>query len=316
MGAGTPYITVPMLLNAPTGASWDIIPEPDSDTESQFAELTNVCWRATSVVDTYCNQVLRATVDTEELTGPGSPRVGTVPGTAIGRLVMRRWPVTQILAVQTSPTRSFPRSWSTVPSGMYDIEHPLINSLTDTASATAPDGGWSIQVAPGYIPPLTPRTRNSTRVMVSYTNGWPHTSLTQPAAAGATVLHVDDVTGWAGANGFVYDGANTEPVSILSASATTPLALPNGVGTAQTGPGTITLSAGLANPHALGAVVSSLPANVIWAAALAAASQALEAGITGLTVAATPGAESEGGHGVEDLVTEYEVLLQPFRRIA
>lgn len=311
----TSYITVPMLLNAPTGASWEVIPEPDSDTEAQFAELTNVCWRANSIIDTYCNQVLRATVDTEQLTGPGSPRVGMVPGTGIGRLVMRRWPVTQILAIQTSPTRSFPRAWSTVPAGMYDIEHPLINSLTDTASATAPDGGWSIQVAPGYIPPLTPRTRNSMRVMVSYTNGWPHTSLTQPAAAGSTVLHVDDVTGWAGANGFVYDGAVTEPVSVLSASATTPLTLPNGVGTAQTGPGTITLSTGLANPHAASAVVSSLPANVIWAAALAAASQALEAGITGLVIG-TAGSVSEGGHAVEDLVTEYEVLLQPFRRIA
>jgi hypothetical protein len=280
-----------------------------------LAEINNVVWRATSILDTYCNQVLRATVDTEILTGPGS-RVGLVPGTDITRLVMKRWPVTQILAVQTSPARSFPRVWSTVPTGMYDIEHPLINSLTDTASATTPDGGWSIQVAPGYIPPRWQCGRNSTRVMASYTNGWPHSSLTQAAAQGATVLHVDDVTGYAGANAFVYDGAVTEPVSVSSVAATNPLALPNGVGTAQTGPGTITLSTGLANPHAVGAVVSSLPANVIWAAALAAAAQALEAGITGLVVQSVSGATGEGGHGVEDLVTEYEVLLQPFRRIA
>lgn len=315
MAQSTPYITPEVLLNAPTGASWEIVPEPGADSEAQAAELTAICWRATSIVDTYCNQVLRATVDTEPLTGPGA-RVGLIPGTDITRLVMKRWPVTQILAIATSPARSFPRVWSVVPTGQYDIEHPLINSLTDTASATTPDGGWSIVVAPGYVPPRWQCGRNSTRVQVSYTNGWPHTSLTQPAAAGATVLHVDDVTGFAGAQAFVYDGAVTEPVAVLSATATTPLQLPNGVGTAQTGPGTITLATGLANPHGTGVVVSSLPANVIWAAALAAASQALEAGITGLTVASTPGAESEGGHGVEDLVTEYEVLLQPFRRIA
>lgn len=311
----TPYITVAMLLNAPTGASWEIVPEPDADTEAQFAELTNVCWRATSIIDTYCNQVLRGTVDTEQLTGPGSPRVGLVPGTDITRLILKRWPVTQILAVATSPSRSFPRAWSLVPAGMYDIEHPLINSLTDTASATTPDGGWSVQVAPGYIPPLR-CGRNSSRIEVSYVNGWPHTSLTAAASIGDTVLHVDDVTGFAGAQAFVYDGGITEPVAVLSVAATTPLVLPNGAGTAQTGPGTVTLATGLANPHAAGVVVSSLPANVLWAAALAAASQALEAGITGLVVAATPGTESEGGHGVEDLVTEYEVLLQPFRRIA
>lgn len=310
----TPYITVPMLLNAPTGAPWEVIPEPEADTEAQFAELTNVCWRATSIIDSYCNQVLRATVDTDPLTGPGSPRVGSVPGTDITRLVLKRWPVTQILAIQTSSSRSFPRVWSTVPAGQYDIEHPLINSLTDTASATVPDGGLTIEVAPGCIRPLS-CGRNSTRILVSYTNGWSHASLTQPAAQGASVLHVDDVTGWAGAQGFVYDGAVTEPVSVLSVSATTPLQLPNGVGTAQAGPGTVTLSQPLVNPHAVGAVVSSLPASVIWAAALAASAQALEGGITGFTVQTMPGSVSEGGHGVEDLVTEYEVLLQPFRRI-
>lgn len=315
MPIGTPYCTPAMLLNAPTGASWEIVPEPGADSEARLAELTNIAWRATSVVDTYCQQELRATVDTEELTGPGQ-RVGLVPGTDIARLVMKRWPVTQILAVQTSSIRSFPRAWSLVPSGMYDVEHPLINSLTDTASATTPDGGWSIQVAPGYIPPWWQCGRNSTRVMVSYTNGWPHTSLTQAATQGATVLHVDDVTGFAGANAFVYDGATTEPVSVLSAAATTPLQLPNGAGTAQTGPGTITLASGLSNPHGAGVVVSSLPANVLWATACAAASQVLEAGITSISIANVQGATSEGGKGVEDLITEYEVLLQPFRRIA
>lgn len=310
----TPYITVPMLLNAPTGVAWSLIPEPKSGgTPAQIAEVTNLCWRATSIVDTYCNQVLRATVDNEFLVGPGLPRVGVQRDTCNGMLVMRRWPVTQVLAIQTALSRSFPRVWSTVPAGQYEVEHPLINQYTDSASATLPDGGSQVTVAPGYI---TDRYgRGGQRILVSYTNGWPHASLTAAATAGATTVSVDDVTGFAGASAFAYDGAQTEPVAVTAVSATTPMQLPNGAGTAQTGPGTVTLSAPLANAHAAGTVVSALPANVLWATVLAAAAQALESGITSVSIQSLPGAESSSGHGVSELTTEYEVLLEPFRRI-
>jgi hypothetical protein len=310
---GTPYITPDMVSNSPTGVSWQIIPQPDSDSVAQLAELTNICWRATSIVDTYCNQVLRSTVDNEQLTGPGAPRVGIQRGGSNGLLVMSRWPVTEVLAIQTSPNRSWPRSWSTVPAGQYEVEHPLINLYTDAASATGPDGGASIVVAPGYIPPLS-LGRNSTRVLVSYNNGWPHTSLTAAAVAGDTVLHVDDVTGFTGVSAFAYDGSFTETLSVLSVAANAPLNLPNGVGTAQTGAGTVTLSSPLANPHDIGVCVSALPANVIWAAALAASAQALEAGITSISVQNISGSLTEGGHGVADVQTSYEWLLEPFMR--
>jgi hypothetical protein len=42
----------------------------------------------------------------------------------------------------------------------------------------------------------------------------------------------------------------------------------------------------------------------------------LEAGITSISIDTMPGSVSEGGKGVEDLITEYEVLLAPFRRVA
>lgn len=313
MPTGTPYITPDMVSNSPTGVSWQIIPQPDSDSVAQLAELTNICWRATSIVDTYCNQVLRSTVDNEQLTGPGAPRVGIQRGSSNGLLVMSRWPVTEVLAIQTSQNRSWPRSWSTVPAGQYEVEHPLINLYTDAASATGPDGGASIIVAPGYIPSLS-LGRNSTRVLVSYNNGWPHSSLTAAAVAGDTVLHVDDVTGFTGVSAFAYDGSFTETLSVLSVAATVPLNLPNGVGTAQTGAGTVTLSSPLANPHAAGVCVSALPANVIWAAALAASAQALEAGITSISVQNISGSLTEGGHGVADVQTSYEWLLEPFMR--
>lgn len=309
----TPYITPGMLTNAPTGVSWKIIPAPKASDQEQLAGVTNICWRATSTVDTYCNQVLRATVDTEQLQGPGNVRVGVQRDTGNGILIMRRWPVTDVLAIQTAAAASFPRVWSTVPSGKYAVAHPLINMQTDTASATSPDGAMSVLVAPGYI--TWNQGRNGLLAMVSYTNGWPHTSLTQPAAAGATVLTVDDVTGWAGATSFAYDGANTEAISVQSVSATNPLPLPNGVGTAQSGPGTITLNSPLTYAHAVGVVVSSLPATVLWATVLAAAAEVLESGNTAITVENLPGSLSTGGTGVADLVGEYKRLLNPFQRI-
>lgn len=265
------------------------------------------------MVDTYCQQVLRATVDNEQMTGPGSPRVGVEQGSGNGVLVMRRWPVIQVLAIQTARNNVFPRVWSTIPAGLYEPAHPLINQYSDSASATMPDGAQKIYVAPGYLD--WRYGRNGYRILPSYTNGWPHTSLTASAAAGATTVAVDDVTGWAGASGFVYDGLTTETVTVTSVSAATPQALPNGVGTAQTGPGTLTLSSSLAYNHVPGVMVSALPANAIWATVLATVCQALESGIDAITIQNLPGSQTVGGHGVQELEKQWQELLCPYRRV-
>lgn len=310
----TPYITVSMLMDAPTGLAWSLIPKPRATSKEVEAEVTNIAFRATSIVDTFCNQTLRSTVNTEDFAGPGAPRMSVQQDTGNGILIMRRWPVTQILAVQTALNRQFPRRWSVVPAGQYDIEHPLINIATDTAAADGPDGGSSILVAPGYI--TGRHGRNGMRAMVSYTNGWPHAGLTGTVTAGTQTLAVDDVTGWEGASGLLYDGGSTEQVSVLAVAANSPLALPNGAGYADAGPGTLMLTAPLAFTHTQGTVVSALPANVLWATVLACATQALESGIDSITIQTVSGTETTGGHGVEELQMQYELLLQPFRRIA
>jgi hypothetical protein len=293
--------------------SWRIIPKPGATSKEIEAEVSNILWRSTSIVDTFCAQTLRSTVNTEDISGPGAPRMGVQQGTGNGILITRRWPVTEVLAVQTSMNRVFPRQWTLVPPGLYDIEHPLINVATDTASVDGPDGGWKILVAPGFI---TDRYgRNGLRALVSYTNGWPHTSLTATGSAGAMTLTVDDVTGWAGASGFVYDGGSTEQVAVSSVAADSPLPLPNGAGFAQTGPGTVSLTAPLVFTHTQGVVVSALPANVLWATVLACATQALESGIDSITIQSVSGSESSSGHGVDELQAQYELLLDPFRRV-
>lgn len=307
----TPYITPAVLVSAPTGASWDIIPSPGAAVQDTDAELTNVCWRATSYIDSHANQVLRATADTEYLDGPGQPRCSIDPHTGNGVLQMRRWPVTQVLAVQTSPARAFPRVWTPAEPGRWDIRHPLIYS-GDSASATAPDGGWTIDLAPDILT----RGRGGQRVQVSYVNGWPHTSLTAPAPAGATTLTVDDVTGWAGASGFVYDGANTETLSVTDVEAAVPLVLPNGAGVAQAGPGTVTLASGLAFAHDTEAVVSALPANVMLAAVWAAAGQALQAGVDAIAIQSIAGQHIESGGSGLDMLAEACKLVDRYLRIA
>jgi hypothetical protein len=255
---------------------------------------------------------LRSTADTEFFTGPGQPRCNQDRNTGNGVLQVRRWPVTQVLAIQTSKARSFPRAWSPVPAGQWDIRHPLIASA-DSASATAPDGGWTIDVAPGYI--NWAYGRAGLRVQCSYVNGWPHTALTANSLAGATSLSVDDVTGWAGAQGFCYDGASTEQMSATAVAAASPLVLPNRAGTAQAGLGTITLSSPLTFPHAAGTVVSALPATVQDAVILLACSRVLEAGIDSIIIQTLPGGHSSAGMDSEALATEAELILDHFMRV-
>lgn len=324
MGLGTSYITPQMLTNAPTGVSWSIIPFAKASTAQQAAEQTAICWRATSAVDSFCHQPLRSTADTEFLNGPGQPRCNVDRDTGAGVLNMKRWPVTEVLAIQVSPARAFPRTWTPVPAGQWDIRHPLIYS-GDSASATAPDGGWTIDVAPGWIgcspygrTPAGGFTgaggRGGQRVQVSYVNGWPHTSLTANAEQGATTLDVDDVTGWTSASGFAYDGSGTEPLTGGSVAATSPLVLPNDAGTAEAGPGTITLTSPLAYPHEQGTVISALPGAVIEATILAAAAQALEGGIDAITIQTISGQKSSSGFDIDSLTKQYQAKLAYYRR--
>lgn len=308
----TPYVTPAMLTNAPTGVSWQIIPSPRATADAQLAEQTNICWRATSMVDTICNQVLRATVDNEYLLGPGEPRVGVDRATGNTRLVMRRWPVTDVLGVQVA-ANTFPRVWSSVPAGLYEPERPLLNAFTDSAAATAPDGGSSILLAPGYVDWC--RGRAGYRVLVSYVNGWPHSSLTAPAQVGDLTVEVDDVTGFTGAVTVAYDGAATEQVAVASVAATRSVPLPNGAGTAQTGPGVLTLASPLTKAHAAGVVVSALPGNVIWATVLAAAAQALESGIVSVTIQNVSGKEASTDTSIEDMRKQVAALLNGYGRV-
>lgn len=309
----TPYLSVAMLNAASTGIPWNLIPDINADELAKAAEQTNILSRATSVVDTYCHQPLRAVLSNEPLSGPGMPRFGYLPGTNVPQLAMRRWPITEVLAVQFSKMRDFPRVWSALAPNQYEIEYPVIDLLSYPGSPTAPDGGYTILLAPDAIPARS--ERGSLRAMVSYNNGWPHASLTAPVEAGTSVLQVDDVTSWAGVAGVCYDGSSTEDIWVTSAAAIAPVELPNGVGTAQTGPGSITLSSPLGYNHDAGVVVSALPASAQLATIYACVLQALDSGVEAITAEVLSGSVTNSGNGTAWIAKEFMRLLNDFRRV-
>lgn len=279
-----------------------------TDAQKQ-AEQLNICMRSTAMVDTYCNQPLRATLDTEFQSGPDY-RITVQSGTGNGRVILQRWPVLSIQSVQVSPN-TFPRQFTTVPANCYDIEHPVIGLYGTSAASGAGEGAQSILLAPGWV--TWWNGRNGFWVKTTYINGWPHTSLTQAANIGDMSLHVDDCTGWAtvsetlgstGVTGVIYDNGAQEVAKATATSATA-------------GPGTVTLASPLIYPHAAGTLYTSLPASVIQAAILYSTAQALTRGATATTVQTIPGGGSGGGggKGAADVAGEAELLLDPYRRV-
>ncbi|RPE39748.1 hypothetical protein EDD90_2765 [Streptomyces sp. Ag109_O5-1] len=303
----TPYITPAMLTSRPAGISWAVVPTLNADTAAQQAQLEQVCWVATSVLDTYCRQPLRATVKTDTRPGPGMPRVAMDRATGAGILVTEHRHVTDTVALALAPARTYPAAWSVIPLGQYRPRHPV---FPGAGLSTGPVGGHTVDVAPGHIDARW--GRGGWLVQLSYISGWPHTSLTAAAKAGDTQISVDDVTGWAqGWSGMAYDGPATEQVTAPTATATTPLVLPNGAGTVHSGPGTVTLAAPLTQPHPAGTVVSALPADVVHAAVLAATVQALET----IDAIATQSLSGELAGGTGALATEVEMILDDYRRV-
>ena len=124
---------------------------------------------------------------------------------------------------------------------------------------------------------------------------------------------MDDCTGWAvtapyggniGATGVIYDAGGQEVIHVTTASATQ-------------GPGTLTLAAPLANAHAAGVMVSTLPQSAIMAVIWYACSVALTRGATATSNREIPasGASTTGPKSPEDCAAEAERSLDVFRRI-
>ncbi len=280
-----------------------------------------MCGRATSRVDGYINQILRATADVELVHGPdyrvtvGPASGGSFPtpywgnsGATNARIILSRWPVLQVTGVKTCPSNVWPRSWTSVPSGFFEPEVPSLGVYGSIAPGGSAEGGQAILVGGGYINRCL--GRNGWAIEVSYVNGYPHCSLTSAVAAGDATIPVNDCTGWAitnyygtytGATGRVVDSGQQEAIHVTAASVTA-------------GPGTLTLSSPLGYPHQAGTLVTTLPASVEQACIYFATAEALTRGATSTTIHAVGGAAQSSDSGARALIEEGELLVHAFRR--
>jgi hypothetical protein len=307
VGPLTPYCTPELLTQAPTGITWSSIP-PGKDVSigQKIAEQSNICARATGMVDDACHQPLRATTDTIILYGPGV-RVGAM-GNGPAVLIAKRWPVLEILSVQVA-RNCLPYVWVPVPADLYQPQNPVSGLYGSIAPTAAAEGGQGILISDQYV--NWRYGRNGLAIQVQYVNGWPHCGLTSAVTLGATSLSVDDCTAWAitspltgytGATGTVYDAGNQEVIQVTGASATS-------------GPGTLTLAAPLQAAHAAGTMVSTMPANVGWAAIMFCVSQALARGATSTTVHQIPGGPGGKSAGPKEWADCAKAMLGDYARI-
>lgn len=297
-----------MLIDAPTGMPWDQVPLPTSDLQQQLAEQTNIAWRATGEVDSFCNQPLRATLDIEEEIGPDY-RITVRNGLA--SMLVSRWPVIDIIGGQVAYAAVLPPVWSPIAGNQMRTRTNISSPYGTSAPGADAAGPAQIDIAGGMVSWCS--GREAYRLQIAYTNGWPHSSLVSDVETGVTELPVDDVTAYRGASAFVYDGASTEVVQVLSVVADMPVTT---MGVAvPVGPGTVTLAAPTAFAHTAGIVVSAMPQVVFWAAILLAAAEVMTEGAVSYSIQSVRGSTGSTDHDQEGLRKMAHTLLKPYRRV-
>lgn len=308
-----PYLGVQELLDAPTGIDWTSIPKRGASADAQRAEQVLHCHRVSDRMDELAGQNLMATVDTEEQQGPDF-WLTVDNSTGEGRLVCSRWPILQIVSGQWAPAASYSASgppWQPIQTWQMRTESPLLGELGSLAPGASAAGPNAIRFAPGIVD--WSNGRRGCRIQTTYLNGWPNaviqasTAKPNGPATGDTTVHVDDITGWTGVAGRIYDGASTE---LITASSITP-----DTAGATSGAGLLNLTAALTFAHAPGVRVSAMPATLQWAGLLLATAMALTRGATAIAAQSVRGTIAGSGRSIEDLMVEAETILVPYGRV-
>lgn len=283
----TPYLTLDEFKNAPTAIDIDNLVFNSQDPDVQDAELSNVIARASSWVDTYCNQVLAATTEQEQQ----RTRINA-DGTI--RLHPRYNPIIALTSFQ------------------YGNPSNQLQTLSDCSIAWIEDSEiivpyanlsltYSSQGALQFGFPTSPRVE--TYIKYSYVAGYANTTIIT-ATAGQTSLTVASGTGiTAGLTLKIYDGYSSEFVTVDS--------------TYTFGSTTIPLTNALVNTHTTGISISALPPAVKEATILATTAMLKVRGDNAMVMSistsagqAVPGADKIGS----DMALAQE-LLMPYRRV-
>ena len=272
-----PYITAAEYMASPTGVNVSQL-VPRGTPEQNDDALRIVIERASSYADTFCRQVLAATLDTQS----GRYRIQR---TGFLQIPAERSPIIAVNSIKVGFTPSsltdigtYENVWIDRKVVSFPIQtvkmQPLVNSLYTDGRAYA---------------------------VMTYVNGYANTLTTASATAGATSLTVDSTLGVVpGMELSIYDPAVTETVTVVSVTDTT-----------------ITIAAPLQFNHATGVSVSCLPPAVKQAVVLLASALIKTRGSEAIvmnSMRATPSQTntSESG-GYEEIVLAKE-LLQPYVR--
>jgi hypothetical protein len=283
----TPYITIAEYKAAPTAIDYDNLVADSTNAAVQDAELKNAIARGSSWIDTFCNQPLGANTVTEQQRSRLRPD---------GFLAIhpRYNPVVAVTSL----------SYGITPTQMVSLPDPSVGWVEDqqyVVPYTQANISYSSEGPLQFGLPAIPRAQ--VFCQYTYINGYANTVLAANANAAATTITVANPIGiTAGSSMTIYNGANTETVTVASTysfgSATVPLVAP--LGFAQTS----------------GVGISALPPAVKEAAILATTAMIKVRGDYSLTmqVSNQAGQASVNADGTGDLNLAKE-LLQPYRRI-
>jgi hypothetical protein len=285
----TPYLTLQEYKNAPTAIDIDNLVFNNIDPEAQDNELTNVIARASSWIDTYCNQILGATEETESqrtrISSDGyikwHPRYN--PVIALTHLEYGN-PSTNLITAQDVSSAWIEDQQILYPyasvSSLYTSQGPLQFGMPYTSGITV------------YI-------------KYKYINGYVNTTI-DTAVALATSLTVTSGLGIvAGQQLKIYDGIYSETVTVANSYVF--------------GSNTVPLTAPLLYSHQQGVSISALPPAIKEACILTTTAMLKIRGDASMTmgVGTLPNQAASGAitDNIGSDMTMAMDLLKPYRRI-
>lgn len=281
-----PYLTVEEFKDAPTAIDIDNLVFNSQDPDDQDAELANTIARASSWIDTFCNQVIGATIESEQQRSRYS-QDGSI------RFHPRYSPVVALLSMEYG----YPPSLMSLPdcsvAWVEDQEIIVPNATLGT---------WTSQ-GPLQFGAMSSGGRNEVFLKYSYVNGYAN-SVIVTAVAGASTLTVEDGTGiLAGQMLKIYDGQYTENVTVASTyvfgSTTVPIVRP------------------LVYDHDPSVSISALPPAIKQACILVTTAFLKTRGDSSMTMQVTtsPGTSLPNADKVGEEIALAMQLLQPYRRV-
>jgi hypothetical protein len=282
----TPYLTLAEYKTAPTSIDIDNLVFNSQDPDVQDAELSNVIARASSWVDTFCNQVLAATTEQEQqrtrYSGDGS---------------IRFHPRYNPIIALTSFQYGYPTNLATLGDcsvAWLEEEEIIIPSATL--------GNWTSQ-GPLSFGAFGGGSANEVFVKYTYITGYTNTVIVTAAAAASTLTVADGTGITPGQMLKIYDGMYSENVTVAS--------------TYTFGSTTVPLTSALIYSHTAGVSISALPPAVKEAAILVTTSFLKTRGDSAMSmlVTTTPGTSLPNADKVGQEIALAMQLLQPYRRV-